>query len=863
MPHRALPKNPCALTLWAIPMALCVPAFSQRGDQKGEIQRDLPAAWLAVESPPLSADAAQARLIVPDGYRIECVASEPLIEAPIAAMFAPDGALWVLEMRGFMTDPDGTQELDPLGRVSVLRDTDGDGRMDTSTVFVDTLILPRAFAFHRDGLLLVEPPHLSFLRDTDGDGRADMSRVVCTGFEGIESPEHAGNGLLWQHDGSYAFSQHPWSVALLDGEDAPVLAALTRTPSHGQWGVAQDDWGRLYYSPNSDALLCDTLPKAFAAQHASGRGIPGVPRRVVTDQRVWPAHLTPGVNRAYRSGFLRDGRLKEFTAACGPSIYRDSLLGNDLTGNAFVCEAVGNLVMRFNLEESPDGPIGSPADGDTAFIASTDERFRPVNTFVGPDGALYVVDMARGIVQHKLFVTSFLRKQMEARQLRRGNECGRIWRVVPDAGAVRPVPDMSAMTSLELAPLLHSESGAIRDMAQRLLVERVDDASLGATADVVRAQLSSDRPEVRRIALWTLALVGALRDADMDAALADPHSGVRSAAAMVAYAIERPTLAAPLLSDLDPPVRRHALAALGATIPAGALDDFIAQSQALWNDPTARAIIVQSCDGMEADAITSISAHRGQPGADTLQADMLEAALTSGDEARVPLALDAALAARDSMPQACEAMLARALKALRADAIDPSERRRIRCASQPIRWSESRRASAELDTSLRMLDACLIWPGRRGYERESVPLGVQERGRMLYAHCAGCHGASGDGTPGVYPPLRGSPFVTGDADRLLAILLKGLEGRLEVSGGVYDSHMPPAPVEGDEAMAALASYVRQAWGNGEGAVSAQDVARARDRFSARSTPWTLRELHEEMKSTRAPAPSPTPAGLPR
>jgi putative membrane-bound dehydrogenase-like protein len=128
---------------------------------------------------------------------VELVAAEPLIEAPVAFEFGPDGRLWVVEMRGYMRDAEGAGETERLGRIKVLRDTDGDGRMDEAAVFLDGLVMPRGIALWQDGVLVIEPPHLFFARDTDGDGRADQSRIVASGFAGKDNPEHAGNGLFF------------------------------------------------------------------------------------------------------------------------------------------------------------------------------------------------------------------------------------------------------------------------------------------------------------------------------------------------------------------------------------------------------------------------------------------------------------------------------------------------------------------------------------------------------------------------------------------------------------------------------------------------------------------------------------------
>ena len=177
--------------------------FAQNGDRAGELQRDLPDAWRMPPSPPLSPEEAMESFVLQPGHRIELVASEPLIGDPVQIVFDASGDLWVCEMRGYMPDADGLGEEEPVGRIVRLRDLDGDGDMDESTVFLDHLVLPRAIAPAFDGLLVVEPPNLVYCRDTDGDGRADDSQVLVSGFGGIENPEHAGNGLRYGIDNWY------------------------------------------------------------------------------------------------------------------------------------------------------------------------------------------------------------------------------------------------------------------------------------------------------------------------------------------------------------------------------------------------------------------------------------------------------------------------------------------------------------------------------------------------------------------------------------------------------------------------------------------------------------------------------------
>ena len=271
------------------------------GDHEGEVQHDLPAHIMNMESPVLSPEQAMESFVLQDGFRIELVASEPMIEDPVAAAFAPDGSLWVIEMQSFMPDVDGNNELQPISRVVHLTDTNGDGAMDESIVFLDNLVLPRAIAITHDGILLVEPPNLLYCRDLDGDGVCDEKRVLTDGFGGLDSIEHAGNGLIFGLDNTFHNSQHPYSFRF-DGEAITSIPV----PAHGQWGTTQDDYGRQYYTPNSYPVLIDDLPKKYARKNGKSRNIDGLYSWISPDKRVWPVHATPGVNRGYQEGRLTD-----------------------------------------------------------------------------------------------------------------------------------------------------------------------------------------------------------------------------------------------------------------------------------------------------------------------------------------------------------------------------------------------------------------------------------------------------------------------------------------------------------------------------------------------------------------------------
>ena len=120
--------------------------------------------------------------MLPPGYRAELVAKEPLVVDPIAIDFDADGRLWVLEMQGFMSEPNGANSREPINDVVVLEDTNNDGVMDKRTVFADKLVLPRALKVLDQGVLVGEPPNLWLMKDTDGDLKADTKDLVSDSY---------------------------------------------------------------------------------------------------------------------------------------------------------------------------------------------------------------------------------------------------------------------------------------------------------------------------------------------------------------------------------------------------------------------------------------------------------------------------------------------------------------------------------------------------------------------------------------------------------------------------------------------------------------------------------------------------------
>ena len=372
-------RTPRALFL---SLALTAPLLAQNGDRKGEVQAPPPAHIVIPPAPVLTPEEALKSFKIAPGFKIEAVATDPLVGDPISVQFGPDGKLWVLEMRGYMPDVDGNNEREPVGVIAVLTDTDGDGRFDKRTVFLDKLVMPRAMSLVGDGLLVAEPPRLWFCRDTNGDGVSDQKTEIAADYGNITNPEHNSNGLMWAMDNWIYSANHTTRFRYDGGAKFTRDATVTR----GQWGISQDDTGRIYYNSNSDPLRVDVIASAYLKRNPNFSGAGANVQLAPGNLRVWPGRVTPGINRGY-STLDADGKMTSVTAACGPVIYRGSLFPAEFRGDAFIAEPSGNLIKRLKLAESDGSLKGANAYEGTEFLTSTDERFRPVNLFNGPDGA--------------------------------------------------------------------------------------------------------------------------------------------------------------------------------------------------------------------------------------------------------------------------------------------------------------------------------------------------------------------------------------------------------------------------------------------------------------------------------------------
>ncbi|GHC47068.1 DUF7133 domain-containing protein [Roseibacillus persicicus] len=495
---------------------LAAPLLAQQGNRDGhDNMNPVVPEDLIPPAPVLTVEKALKTFTLADGFVIEPVAAEPLVEKPVALSFDENGNMWVVEMRGYMPDLDGNDEDKPQGRISVLQDTDNDGQVDKRTVFWDNILLPRSVALVDGGALIADHTRLFFV-PRNGIERTGEPRVIDEQYAPSGNVEHRTNGMM-RHLNNWFYNaksdtRYYWENGQLTKDT---------TQFRGQWGITMDDFGRLYHNNNSTILRGDRLLPDILDAFSSAKFKPDSSTQLGSN-RVYPTRVTPGVNRGYISkanGYDQDTidpkthKLINTTAAAGPAIYRGDNFPESYRGVGFTTESVVNLVKATRVEATGLDLKGEHLLKDTEFLASTDERFRPVNIYTAPDGCLYLVDYYHGIIQHKTYMTSYLRAQYESRGLQAPSyELGRIYRIRHTDTPRGPQPKLAEASSQELLRTLAHPNGWWRDTAQRLLIERADPE----TFDALKNGLAKHENEIARIhILWTLSGLRQLETTDL------------------------------------------------------------------------------------------------------------------------------------------------------------------------------------------------------------------------------------------------------------------------------------------------------------------------------------------------------------
>lgn len=493
------------------------------------------------------------------GFRIELVCAEPLVSDPIAIDWGPDGRLWVVEMGGYPEgverpgDASGTMYADePMassrsalgqGRVRFLEDTDQDGRYDSSTVFLDDLSFPTGVMVWGRGVLVTCAPVIFYAEDTNGDGKADRRETLFRGFV-KDNPQHQVNGLRWGVDNWIygANGDNGGTVtSLKTGEQVDIHARDFRfrmetgefetQTGMAQYGRCRDDWGNWFGGRNLQPVWHCALDDQYLRRNSFL--VPPDPCVHLMDPPscapVFPVSSTlPRFNEFWTRN--------RFTAACGITVYRDNLFGPGFFGNIFICEPTYNLVHRSVVY--PRGVTffsrRAADEQQSEFLASTDHWFRPVQARTGPDGALWIVDMYRLVIEHPDFIPEKWHKEVD---FQAGRGRGRIYRVLPRRVDARRLSPLSALSADQLVSALDHPNGPRRDMIQQIIVRSRNRAAVGPLRRLV---LSANLPQARLSAICTLDGLDAVDAELLLHVLDDPHPAVRR------HAIR---LAEPMIND--------------------------------------------------------------------------------------------------------------------------------------------------------------------------------------------------------------------------------------------------------------------------------------------------------------------------
>jgi putative membrane-bound dehydrogenase-like protein len=545
-----------------------------------------PACRRAAGDPPLTPADSLATMRLHPGLRIEAVVTEPAIASPVAAEFDEHGRLFVVEMPGYPIDTR------PIGKVKRLEDADGDGRYEKVTVFADELVLPTGVMRWRKGAIVTAAPDVWYFEDADDDGRAERRTKLLTGFA-FTNPQHTVNGPVYgldnwihlAHEGPAeaivykdVFGDRGSGIRFADG-GGPALAdnrhsvrfkpdarALEAEAGRSQFGHAFDDFGRHLTLDNSNHVRHAVIAARYLRRNPDL--LLASAMQDVSDHGA-AASVFP-VTRGARFEMLSEPG--QFTSACSLTFVPGGPLRDALGRSTLVAEPVHNLVHRDVWSDAGSSFVARRAEEGKEFLAAADAWFRPVNFAAGPDGALYLVDYYRPVIEHPEWGASHRHDHAHAPALFQGSDRGRIYRISAERGHARPAVWPGAATADELVAMLAHPNQWWRRTAQRLLMDR---RPAGAADRLRRLARESGSPLGRLHALWTLEGLGPLDRALVRDALRDAEAGVRENAIVLAerFLPGDPDVAQDLLAlaaDPDARVRFQLACTLGGLDTAAA-----------------------------------------------------------------------------------------------------------------------------------------------------------------------------------------------------------------------------------------------------------------------------------------------------
>jgi putative membrane-bound dehydrogenase-like protein len=481
-----------------------------------------------------------AAIIPKPGFTVELMAAEPMVLDPIDLAWAPDGSLWVTEMADY---PMGYAEAGhygppetpgiPCGRVRRLTDTNGDGQYDKSVVFMDKIPFPTGVMPWRDGVLITAAPLVFFAKDINGDGKADFRETLFDGFhEGNQ--QHRVNFPRWRLDNwislangdsdGKVISKKTGEVINISGADLrinPDTGQIDRMTGRSQYGRSRDDWGNWFGCNNSWPAFHFSMDDHYLARNPFV-ALPSLRHNVSEIPSAWPAGRVM-THCFYDQPTPQEGQPGRWTSISGVTVYRDDLFGPEYEDNIFSSDSVYNVITRAKPRREGIKIFGDRAADElkSEFVASVDPNFRPATARTGPDGALWVADMYRYVIEHPEWINDELEKELE---LQRYNDRGRIFRIYPVGKKPRAIPDLTKLNLEQLVAAMDSPSGWQRDMVQQMLIWKNDLAAVPFLEKLVK---TSKRPQTRLQALCSLDGLDKLSAEMLLLGLEDPHPGVR------------------------------------------------------------------------------------------------------------------------------------------------------------------------------------------------------------------------------------------------------------------------------------------------------------------------------------------------
>ena len=763
-----------------------VQEHKNKGDRKGHDMTDKIPKSEVPPSPILNVADSLGALQVQDGFTVDNVVSEPYVFNPVALTFDGDGRMWVCEMTRYMADTFGSGEEVPEGNIAILEDRDGDGMVDKRTVFLNDVVLPRTIAMVQGGILYADHTQLFFTEvlKIDGELVPGKREVVDPTYAEGGNLEHKTNTMLYALDNWYYNAKSNKRYQILSHDDPVPVGAkeiyrnslwkMVRgyTEYRGQWGMAMDDYGRLYHNGNSSPAQGEYLMPNSLLKNPSYW--PKMEANFIGSGNVYSVRMNTGINRGYMPHMLHQdgekrGRLKQFTAASGSVIYRGDNFPAKFYGMAITPEPAANLISARFVREKEGELYGENVYHEAEILASTDERFRPVNLYTAPDGALYIVDMYHGILQHKEFLTTYLSEQIHARNLdKNNNTMGRIYRLRSTAKPLGKKPRMEQSDPEQWVEHLSHPNGWWRDTARRLLVQS---NAKSMVKQIEKAALNADDEKATINALWTLHGLNAVR--------------FDTLAPLLAHESEQVVVAALAVSDKLP---RNEHAQMASQMVALASSGYRVGLQVALS-----AGSIHASDAFVASKIIL----------DTfITKPLVREAVMSGASQRA----DELIAVLGDYPDSQMMYIVNNL------------------GKKPAESTNREQLSA-------------------------VGKDLYDQGKALYnggGACFGCHGVDGDGIKGMGPTFWQSEWVLDNPDTLVKVMLHGLSGPIKVKGRHWQTAMVMPgmannPTMTDQSLAAIATYVRNSWGNSAdsgGHVSVDRVKAIRQASASQSIPYT-------------------------